>query len=197
MKLTRKTKRLVIRPLASSDYKAWLHANTTLLPPQNEWDRHALEAKDLTKSKFTQMIKDMKRMRADESFIDLGVFETKTGELIGFVAVMNIVRSVSQSAYIGYRLLNRHWGKGYGKEALRALIDISFRDLKLHRIEAGIEPRNRRSIFLARSAGLRKEGLKKNVIFLRGKWRDLLTYVATTEDFGIKWTGTVEARRRR
>lgn len=41
------------------------------------------------------------------------------------------------------------------------MIDIGFKDIKLHRIEAGIEPGNKRSIALAKSLKMRREGLKK------------------------------------
>lgn len=77
-----------------------------------------------------------------------------------------------------------------------AIIDIAFRDVKLHRVEAGIEPTNRRSILLARSIGLRKEGLKKRAVFLRGMWNDLVMYSATCEDFGYKWQGIPQTRPR-
>ena len=62
-----------------------------------------------------------------------------------------------------------------------------FKDIKLHRIEAGVEPGNRRSIRLAKSLGMRREGLKKRAIFLRGEWRDLLMFTLTSEDLGIKF----------
>jgi len=75
---------------------------------------------------------------------------------------------------------------------VRALIDIGFRDLRLHRLEAGIEPGNRRSILLARSLGLRKEGLKRRAVFLRDTWVDLGIYAVTCEDVGIPWKGTAK-----
>ena len=79
----------------------------------------------------------------------------------------------------------------FHREAVRAAIDIAFHDLKLHRVEAGVEPRNRRSILLARSLGLRKEGLKKRAVQLRANtWVDLVVYAATSEDFGSKWRGS-------
>ena len=109
---------------------------------------------------------------------------------------MDVLRGVGQSAYLGYFISNRFWGRGFGKEAVLAMIDIAFRDIKLHRIEAGIEPSNRRSILLVRSIGLRKEGLKRRAVFLRGYWNDLVMYSATCEEFGIKWKGLPKTRPR-
>ena len=49
---------------------------------------------------------------------------------------------------------------------------------------------------LARSAGLRKEGLKKRAAFLRGKWIDLVVYAGTCEEFGFSWKGVAQTRLR-
>jgi ribosomal-protein-alanine N-acetyltransferase len=109
---------------------------------------------------------------------------------------MNFVRSVTQSSFIGYALFNKYWGFGYAEESVNALIEIAFRDHKLHRVVAGIEPDNKRSIKLAKKLGFRKEGISKRVVLLRGKWQDLIQFALTTEDKNIKWSGQVEIRKR-
>lgn len=194
--LNRKTKRLVIRPLTLSDFTAWQTSFSSMQPQQNKWDRQNRPKEELTKLNFKKILKSQKHLRDQDKFYDLAVFEKKSGELVGTVAAMDVLRGLGQTAYLGYFMHNRHWGKGYGKEATLAMIDIAFRDIKLHRIEAGIEPSNRRSIMLARSIGLRKEGLKKRAVFLRGKWNDLVMYSATCEEFGVKWKGVPKTRPR-
>ncbi len=193
--LLRKTKNLIVRPLRLSDYKVWKEAFLKTPLQRNPWDREPKKSSDLTHAEFKNILRNLKRLRDTDTFFDFAVFEKSSGAYVGSVAVMDLLRSISQSAYLGYFLINRFWGKGYGKEASLAAIDIAFRDLKLHRIEAGIEPQNRRSIFTARSMGLRKEGLKKRAIFKRGKWVDLVMYSATCEEFGIKWRGIPTLRR--
>lgn len=193
--LIRKTKRLVIRPLKLSDYSFWKTAFTTMLPQKNKWDRTNKLETDVSRNKFRELLKSQKKLREQDKFFDLAVFE-KAGALVGTVAVMDVLRGLSHSAFLGYFINNNYWGMGYGKEAALAMIDIGFRDLKLHRLEAGIEPTNRRSILMARSIGLRKEGLKKRVVYLRGKWNDLSMYSATCEEFGFKWKGIPKTRPR-
>lgn len=195
-KLTRQSKRLTIRPLELKDYKTWRHCHTTMLPKRNKRDRTNKTLQDVSLSKFKRILSSQKRLRAEDRFYDLGVFENSSGKLIGTVAIMDVLRGLGQSAYLGYFINNTHWGLGYGKEAARLAIDIAFWDVKLHRIEAGIEPTNRRSILLARSLGLRKEGLKKQAVFLRGRWNDLVMYSATCEEFGFKWKGIPQTRPR-
>ncbi len=185
--MIKKTKRLILRPLEQGDHNTWRESYLNNSPSKNIWDNSFRVESDLTKTKFSRLLKSQKNLRAKDKFYELAIFTKNKGEFIGSISAMDIVRSITHSGYLGYSLHNRHWGMGYGKEAVLNFIKFCFTDLKLHRIEAGIEPNNRRSIFLARSIGLRKEGLKKRVVFLRGQWQDLTMYSATCEDFGIKW----------
>lgn len=105
---------------------------------------------------------------------------------MGGISLMDISRQAFQNANLGYWIFNNHWGKGYGKEAVRLAIDIAFRDLKLHRLEAGIEPKNRRSMALAKAVGMKREGCSWKRLFLRGQWQDMVLFVARSEDFGIE-----------
>jgi ribosomal-protein-alanine N-acetyltransferase len=192
--LIRKTKKIIVRPLESSDFDKWKKYHETMDESKNLWDSSATRKGPFTKTQFNQIIKSRKKLRDQDDFYDLSVFEASSGDLIGFVSVMNVTRSLAQTAFLGYSLHNNYWGKGYGKASVLAMIDIAFRDIKLHRVEAGIEPYNRRSIMMARAIGLRKEGLKKRAVFLRNKWQDLVMYSATCEEFGIKWKGIPASR---
>lgn len=192
----RKTKRLEIRPLNKGDYLAWEKAYTSMLPPRNKWDRILnRDLSELTRKKFNEVLKEQNSKRKTEEFCDYAIFLNSTGEFIGRVSLMNFVRSVTQSAFVGYVLFNPFWNKGYAFEAVKALIDIAFRDHKLHRIVAGIEPDNKRSIKLAKKLNFRKEGLSKRIILLRGEWQDLVQYALTTEDCNIEWRGSVNLRK--
>lgn len=181
-KLVRKTKDLIIRPLQKSDYLVWKEYFLTYDGPKNLWDTMTRSHDELSKSDFNNYIN-----RKRDDFITVHAFEKKSGKMVGAFFLMSIIRGISQSCFLGYGIHHNFWGKGYGKQSVRAVIEIAFKDVGLHRIEAGIEPYNRRSIMLARSLGLRKEGLKKRAIFKRGEWQDLVIYSATCEEFGIKW----------
>ena len=174
MKLKRSTKRLTIRPYNLKDFKFWKEAYSTLpLKKKNAWALARKEESELTLEKFKWMLKKQKENIVDESFYNFGIF-LRDGTLIGNVSLMDVSRKVFQNAYLGYGIFNQYWGKDYGKEAVLATIDIAFRDLNLHRIEAGIDPTNKRSIALARSIGLRREGLSLRRLFLRNEWLDLV-----------------------
>lgn len=153
---------------------------------KNKWDNGPKSDAELTKEYFKKILNAQKDRRNNDQFYDLAVFNLE-GSLVGNVALMEVARGISHTAYLGYTISNNYWRLGYGKEAVRAIIDIGFKDIKLHRIEAGIEPGNIRSVKLAKSLGMRREGLKKKAIFLKGKWVDLIMYTLTTEDVGIKF----------
>lgn len=184
--LKRKTKRLEIRPFTLSDYKAWKNCHLALAKARNKWDVGPRTEKDLTEAKFKKVVQGQIERRKKDSFYDLGVFDHQ-GNLVGGVSLMEVTRMISQSAYLGYRIFNNHWGKGYAEESIRAIVDIGFKDLKLHRIEAGIEPTNKRSIRVAKKLKMRREGVKRRMLYLRKQWVDAVMYTLTTEDLGMKY----------
>jgi ribosomal-protein-alanine N-acetyltransferase len=179
----RQTKRLIIRPYEMSDYENWMQAHSCMLPPQNQWDITSWKDSEITKAKFKNVVKNEAKLRAVDKFYNFGIFRKDDGVLIGDVSLMDVSRGVFQNAYLGYRIYNNYWGEGYAKEACKAAMYIAFKNLKLHRVEAGIEPHNPRSIKVAKSLGMRREGLSKKRIFIERKWIDLVIYAMTKEEF--------------
>lgn len=66
-----------------------------------------------------------------------------------------------------------YWGKGYGKDAIRLLIDFAFRDLNLRRLWLRVLKTNTRAIQLYFDVGFRKEGVLKKDIFIQGMYHDV------------------------
>ncbi|MDO9182370.1 MAG: GNAT family protein [Bacteriovorax sp.] len=177
-----KTKRLIIRPLNETDYEMWKDAYISMLPPQNKWDQANSKPTSLKKSDFKKILTANKKNRKNESNVDYAIIDRKSKKYIGRVGFMSFIRSITQSAFLGYSLFNNHWGKGYAEEAVGAAIEIAFTKHKLHRVQAGIEADNKRSLRLAKKLKMRREGVAKNVVKLRGEWRDLVQFALTCED---------------
>jgi ribosomal-protein-alanine N-acetyltransferase len=192
--LERTTPRLVVRTLREGDEAAWREAWTTMLPAKNRWDVGPRARAELSRAAFEELIDTEARWRETDSRYPLVVVRLDDGAIVGAIGIVDVVRSISQTAFLGYRIFNRHWGQGFAGEAVRAAIDIAFVDLGLHRVEAGIEPGNRRSIRLARSLGMRLEGRKKLAVHLRDQWVDLSVYALTCEDLGYRFSGHVGQR---
>jgi len=57
-------------------------------------------------------------------------------------------------------------------EAMQLVLREAFVTLKLHRIEANIQPGNAPSIALARRNGFELEGFSPRYLKINGRWRD-------------------------
>jgi len=167
-----------------------------MLPRKNEWDTRNRSPQELSLPNFTKTLKSQRENRSRDCVYDLGVFTSADMKLVGIVSLMDVVRGLFQNAFLGLTIFNEYWKCGYGKAATEATIDIAFNDLGLHRLEAGVEPRNIRCLRGLRAFGFRKEGRKKRAVYLRGEWRDLMMYSVTCEDYGIQWSGTARDRLR-
>ena len=66
-------------------------------------------------------------------------------------------------AEIGYSLLREHWGQGYAREMLTALLDRLFGAEGHRRVFADIDPDNRASCNLVEALGFRREGLLREL----------------------------------
>jgi ribosomal-protein-alanine N-acetyltransferase len=95
-----------------------------------------------------------------------------SGDLAGVVNVSEIVRGNFHSAYLGYYALAPHHAQGLMAEGLRLVMDEAFRRLRLHRLEANLQPGNRASRALVRRLGFRREGYSRRYLKIAGRWRD-------------------------
>ncbi|MGZ3775619.1 MAG: GNAT family N-acetyltransferase [Pseudobdellovibrionaceae bacterium] len=181
-----RTKRLVLRPLRPSDYLVWFDCWVNRLPSQSKWDSGPKTSRQCSRAYFNKVVARHNKLSKNDDYYWFGVFEKKSGHLIGGIDFDVFVRSTHQFANFGYVIYNRYWGHGYGQEAAAAGLKIGFTQLKLNRLEAAINLDNRKSICLAKAIGMTKEGIKKRYWFENGKWVDHLIYVANPENIGLK-----------
>jgi len=92
--------------------------------------------------------------------------------IAGVINLSNVVRGLFQSGYLGYYAFAGYERCGYMRAGLRAVIRHAFRALKLHRLEANIQPGNVPSLALVASCGFRLEGYSPRYLKINGRWRD-------------------------
>jgi ribosomal-protein-alanine N-acetyltransferase len=112
------------------------------------------------------------------------------GDLVGFLNLGEIIRGSLHQAFLGYGAFAGHEGRGLMSEAMQLVLAEAFGPLKLHRIEANIQPGNEPSIALARRNGFTKEGFSPRYLKINGRWRDHERWAINAE----QWR---EFRRRR
>lgn len=89
----------------------------------------------------------------------------------------------NRTADFGYVLNRRYWGRGYMTESARAVLDIAFRRLNLHRVWATCDARNRKSYRVMEKLGMRREGLQVKNTCEKGEWRDTCLYAILEEEW--------------
>lgn len=116
-----------------------------------------------------------------------------SGELAGVINVSEIVRGALRSAYLGYYAFVPHAGRGYMTEGLGLALRWIFGGLRLHRVEANIQPGNGPSRALARRLGFRREGFSRRYLKVADRWCDHERWALLAED----WARAGRARPRR
>ena len=96
----------------------------------------------------------------------------ESGRIAGVVNISNMVLGAFHSGYLGYYAFSGFERRGFMRSGLRAVVRHAFARLKLHRLEANIQPDNRASIGLVRACGFAKEGYSPRYLKIGGRWRD-------------------------
>lgn len=95
-----------------------------------------------------------------------------TVELTGVINITNMVMGPFCSGYLGYYAFKGFERQGLMREGLTLAVRHAFRTLKLHRLEANIQPGNAASLALVRSCGFTQEGFSPKYLKIGGRWRD-------------------------
>jgi ribosomal-protein-alanine N-acetyltransferase len=121
---------------------------------------------------------DRSRMPDERCFL---ICELEDDAIAGVMNLSQIARGYFQSAYLGYYVFVPAAGKGLMAEGLDLVMRHSFRKLKLHRLEANIQPDNDRSRRLVERAGFEYEGYSPRYLKIGGRWRDHERWAITRE----------------
>ena len=106
----------------------------------------------------------------------------ETSAVIGSID-LRLLDAANRTAEIGYCLHRDHWRRGIIHEASRALIDVAFRTLGLHRVIATCDVRNTGSFGVMEKLGMRREGVLRQDRQIKGAWRDTYLYAVLAEEW--------------
>ena len=80
------------------------------------------------------------------------------------------------TAEIGWAITPAYRGHGYAVEAARAVLDVGFGPIGLHRVYAELDPRNDASVALCLRLGMRHEAHFVENMMFKGGWADTGMY---------------------
>ena len=100
------------------------------------------------------------------------VIEPASDCLAGVININDIVLYAEQSARLGYYAFAPWAGTGLMFAALKLVVGVAFREVRLHRLEANIQRTNVRSIALVEGLGFKREGTARGFLKIGNRWRD-------------------------
>jgi ribosomal-protein-alanine N-acetyltransferase len=155
--------RVVISPPTEADEAAFLEAMRRSRRLHGRWARMPVTPEEyavyLAKAAEPRRAYFLARLR-------------ETGDIAGFINLGEIIHGSLYQAFVGYGGVAGLEGRGYMSEAMQLVLREAFGPLKLHRIEANIQPGNEPSIALARRNGFQLEGFSPRYLKINGRWRD-------------------------
>lgn len=164
------TERLVLRQVTTHD------VNEIFFHRSNERMMQYIQKKpaaDLEEA--YEWIKKIEMALDSNTGITWGISLKNETKLIGTVAFWRTIPE-HHRAEIGYMLHYDYQGQGLMQEAVTAILQYGFNDMKLHSVEAHVNPDNKMSIKLLKKNGFVKEAYFKEDFYFDGKYYDSAVY---------------------
>lgn len=121
---------------------------------------------NIVKSKY------LEQMKSNEH-VDLVITIVTDNEImrIGLVQLWSYVAH-RKSWELGFGILPKYQGSGYGYEAVGLLLNYAFKNLEARKVVAMCNDQNQKSINLMEKLGMRREGTFKQELKWNNQWRD-------------------------
>ncbi len=166
-----KTRRLLLRDFCEDDWRAvHEYASDPRVVRHMIWGPNTVRQ---TKRFIREILASQRKKPRDE--FELAVIRRSDNLLLGGCGI-RIKSFTNRDGDIGYVFRRDVWGQGYATEAARAVLDYGFRRLKLHRIWATCDVKNKGSARVLEKIGMTREGRLRKNVRMRGSWRDSYLY---------------------
>jgi ribosomal-protein-alanine N-acetyltransferase len=154
---------VLIRPIAIKDEKEYLKNYRASQKDLKPWVHVPSTGKA-----FREYVSEMQTAE-NKAYV---VLEKQSNSIAGIVELRDIYMFDFKNSYIIYFGFKGQLRKGLMSSAVRDIIKLAFKTLKLHRLEANIQPTNVASLALAKACGFKKEGYSPKFIKKNGHWKD-------------------------
>jgi ribosomal-protein-alanine N-acetyltransferase len=171
------TKRLLLRKLVVSDYAdMYEYSRLEEVTRYLVWEPHPDEH-------YTARYLDtVQAQYRNGEFYDWGVEWRETGKLIGTCGFTSFDLP-NKRAEVGYVINPAFSGRGVATEALMAVLDYAFNELKLHRVEAKYIYGNDASRRVMEKCSMTFEGILRGYMYIKREFRDIGICSILTDEF--------------
>ncbi|OOG69842.1 GNAT family N-acetyltransferase [Flavobacterium sp. A45] len=152
MKSYIETERLILREVISSDDEGMFELDSN---PEVHRFLGNKPVKHIDESRL--YIENLKQQYTENGIGRWAVILKETNEFIGWSGIKLIKESINnhQNFYeIGYRFIQKHWGKGYATEAGLAFVDYAFNEMKVDALYAYADIGNKDSRKILEKLGM-------------------------------------------
>jgi ribosomal-protein-alanine N-acetyltransferase len=177
-------RRVMLRPLTVADFEQWQEVRRRNVDWLTKWEPMRVAGQpDVVEDRDAFAVRCSARQRERQLGTGYGFGIFVDGEFAGEINLSSVQRGPFQNSYVGYWIDEKRAGSGYVPEALVVLARYSFEDLRLHRIQVAIIPRNVASRRVVEKLELRNEGIAKRYLEINGVWEDHVRYAITAEEW--------------
>ena len=180
-------RRVVLRPLVPQDFNSWSEVRRRNADWLYVWEPQRLSHHpdpETNREVFAARCGARDRERLAGTQYAFGIFVD--GAFAGEINLNNVVRGAFQSATIGYWIDRARAGRSLMSEAVVVLAQFAFEELKVHRLEVCIIPRNANSRRVMEKLAIREEGLAERFLEINGVWEDHLRYGITIKEWHMR-----------
>lgn len=172
------TNRLILTEVTLDDLNDIYELHS--LPEIDEFNTLGIpENIEVTKKFLNTLIAD--QTKVPRSVYAWKIIKVEDNTFVG-LAGMNVANNRFKLGEIYYNIHPTHWGNGFATEVGKQLISFGFDFLELHKIEAGVQTENVKSIRVLEKLGMTREGLRRKILPIRGEWKDNYHYAIVEDD---------------
>lgn len=125
-----------------------------------------------SRTEVEAFIESMSHKRFDErGWYQIGITGAQSETLIGDCGI-HVFEADPRVVEVGITIAPNYQRNGYGCEALTAVFNMLFGQLKKHRVVASVDPRNAKSLALMDRIGMRKEAHLRKSLWFKNEWAD-------------------------
>ena len=177
-------RRVVLRPLVAQDFNGWSEVRRRNGEWLTQWEPMRLTHHpdpETNREVFAARCGARERERLAGTQYAFGIFVD--GAFAGEINLNNVVRGAFQSATIGYWIDKSRAGRSLMSEAVVVLAQYAFEEMRLHRLEICIIPRNVNSRRVMEKLDIRTEGIAERFLEINGVWEDHIRSGITYEEW--------------